>query len=187
MRITLVTLIILFLSGCSAPYLNRDNENLSYKEYKNALPIIITKKFKLTGKLSLFIGKKGYTGKILWGFKKDKDTIDILDPFNNKIAEIILIESEKKLILKFPNSDSQKSEKLISKIFGKKENIFLLKEFIVNPPQQLSVKNNITIKYKNWDIHYQGNKIIREQLLPNTIEFEKNNISLKIFIMDWAL
>ena len=76
---------------------------------------------------------------------------------------------------------------MISKIFGNKETIFLLKEFIVNPPKQLAKENNISIKYKNWNIYYQGNKIIRDQVMPNTIEFEKNNISLKIFIADWVL
>ena len=29
------------------------------------------------------------------------DTIDILNPFNSKIAEIILFEPEKKVVLKF--------------------------------------------------------------------------------------
>jgi len=62
-----------------------------------------------------------------------------------------------------------------------------LKEFIINPPQQLSSMNNISIKYENWNISYQGNKIIRGQLFPNTIKFEKNNINLKIFISDWIL
>jgi len=76
---------------------------------------------------------------------------------------------------------------LISKIFGNKENIFILKEFIINPPKQLSDNKSITIKYKNWGIHYQGNKVIRGRILPNTIEFEKANISLKIFIADWVL
>ena len=37
MRITLVTLIFLFLAGCSLPYLKKDTEILSYDEYKKAL------------------------------------------------------------------------------------------------------------------------------------------------------
>ena len=187
MRLTLVTLFVLFLTACSLPYLNQNVEILSYDEYKNALPAKNTKKFNLKGKLSLFINKEGQTGNILWGFKNNKDTIHILNPFNTKIAEIILLESQKKVILKFSKNNNQDSEKLISKIFGEKENIFLLKEFIVNPPKQISDINNITIKYKNWNIHYKGNKVIRDQILPRTIEFEKNNVSLKIFIVDWAL
>ena len=187
MRITLVALFILFLTSCSLPFLKQDTHSLSYEEYKNALPKKITKKFKLNGKLSLFINKKGQTGKILWNFEDNKDSIDILNPFNTKIAEIILYELEKKVILKFSKKNNQDSEELISKIFGSKENIFLLKEFIINPPQQLSSMNNISIKYENWNISYQGNKIIRGQLFPNTIKFEKNNIDLKIFISDWIL
>jgi outer membrane biogenesis lipoprotein LolB len=185
MRITLVTLIILFLTGCSLPNLKQDIETLSYEEYKTTLPIDNNEKFKLNGKLSLFIDKKGQTGKILWGFENDKDTIHILNPFNTKIAEIILINSEKKVILNFSQDNNQNSDQIITDIFGNKENIFLLKQFITKPPQQLSYKNNILIKYKNWNIYYQGNKIIRNKLLPNTIMFEKNNISLKIFISDW--
>ena len=187
MRITLVSLFLLLLTSCSIPLLKQDTEILSYEEYKNALPTKITNKFKLHGKLSLFIDKKGQTGKILWDFENNKDTIDLLNPFNTKIAEIILLEQEKKVILKFSKNSNQDSEELISKIFGKKENIFLLKEFIVNPPKQVSNENTITIKYKNWNIVYQGNKVIRDRMLPNTIEFKKNNVSLKIFIADWIL
>jgi len=187
MRITSVALFILLLTSCSIPLLKKDAEILSYEEYKNTSPTKIINKFKLSGKLSLFIDNKGQTGKILWNFENNKDTIDILNPFNTKIAEIILLKQEKKVILKFSKNNNQDSEKLISKIFGDKENIFLLKEFIVNPPKQIPNINNIIIKYKNWNIHYQGNKVIRDRVLPNTIEFEKNNVSLKIFIEDWAV
>ena len=187
MRLTLVTLFISILTACSLPYLNRDVEILSYDEYKNALPAKKTENFNLKGKLSLFINNEGQTGKLIWAFKNNIDTIHILNPFNTKIAEIILFEPEKKVILKFSKNNNKDSEELISKIFGKKENIFLLKEFIINPPVQLSNNKSITIKYKNWNIYYQGNKIIRNQILPNTIEFEKGNISLKIFIADWSL
>jgi outer membrane biogenesis lipoprotein LolB len=187
MRITLVTLFALFLSSCSIPFLKQDARILSYEEYKNTLPTKITNEFKLKGKLFLFINNKGQTGKILWSFKDNKDTIHLLNPFNTKIAEIVLFEPEKKVILKFSKNKDKDSEELISKIFGKKENIFLLKEFILNPPKQLSNIRDITIRYKNWNIVYQGNKVIRNHILPNTIEFEKNNISLKIFISDWIL
>jgi len=187
MRITSVALFILLLTSCSIPLLKKDAEILSYEEYKNTSPTKIINKFKLSGKLSLFIDNKGQTGKILWNFENNKDTINILNPFNTKIAEIILLKQEKKVILKFSKNNNQDSEKLISKIFGDKENIFLLKEFIVNPPKQIPNINNIIIKYKNWNIHYQGNKVIRDRVLPNTIEFEKNNVSLKIFIEDWAV
>jgi len=187
MRIALLTLFIIFLTSCSLPYLNPDVEILSYEEYKNALPTKITNKFKLNGKLSLFLNKKGQTGKILWDFENDKDFIHILTPFNTKIAEIILLEAEKKVTLKFLNNNNQDSEELISKIFGKKENIFLLKEFITSPPQQLLNTDNIQIKYGNWNIFYKGKKVVEGQLLANIIEFEKNNISLKIFVSNWIL
>ena len=187
MRITLVTLFVLFLSSCSIPFLKKDAEILSYEEYKKVSPTKITNEFKLKGKLSLFVNNEGQTGKILWEFKDNKDTIHILNPFNTKIAEIVLFEPEKKVTLKFSKNNNKDSEELISKIFGKRESIFLLKEFIVNPPKKLSKVNNIIVKYKNWNIHYQGNKIIRGRILPNTIEFEKANISLKIFIADWIL
>ena len=100
MRLTLVTLFVLFLTACSLPYLNRNVEILSYDEYKNALPAKNTKEFNLKGKLSLFINNEGQTGKILWGFKNNIDTIHILNPFNTKIAEIVLLESQKKSYFK---------------------------------------------------------------------------------------
>ncbi len=187
MRLTLVTLFILFLTSCSLPYFNKDTEILSYEEYKSALPTKVINKFKLSGKLSLFINQEGQTGKILWDFKDNKDTIHILNPFNTKIAEIILFEPEKKVILKFSNKNDLDSKELISRIFGNEENIFLLKKFIINPPQQLSNKYNIWMRHENWNIFYQGNKVIRGQILPNVIGFEKNNIKLKIFVSDWVL
>ena len=187
MRITLVTLIFLFLAGCSLPYLKKDTEILSYDEYKKALFSKKTNQFKINGKLSLFVNKKGQSGKILWNFENEKDTIDIFNPFNSKIAEIILYEPEKKVVLNFTKNNNQDSEELISKIFGKKDNIFFLKKFIINPPQQLLKKNNITIKYKNWNVQYQGKKIIKNRLVPKIIVFKKNNISLKIFISDLML
>ena len=58
------------------------------------------KKFKLKGKISLFVNNKGQTGKILWDFKNNKDTIHILNPFNTKIAEIIFIRIRKKSYFK---------------------------------------------------------------------------------------
>ena len=61
MRITSVSLFLLLLTSCSIPLLKQDTEILSYEEYKNALPTKITNKFK--SKLSLFIDKKGQTGK----------------------------------------------------------------------------------------------------------------------------
>ncbi len=186
MRIGTLTLFILFLTGCSLPYLNRNVEILSYEEYKEALPTKITSKFKLNGKLSLFINKKGQTGKVVWDFENDKDFIHILTPFNTKVAEITLLESEKKVTLKFSNNN-QDSKKLISKIFGNKESIFLLKEFITTPPQQLLNIDNIQIKYGNWNIFYKGKTVIGGRLLPKIIEFEKNSIGLKIFVSDWVL
>jgi outer membrane biogenesis lipoprotein LolB len=101
MRITLVTLIFLFLAGCSLPYLKKDTEILSYDEYKKALFSEKTNQFKINGKLSLFVNKKGQSGKILWNFENEKDTSDIFNPFNSKIAEIILYEPEKKSCSKF--------------------------------------------------------------------------------------
>ncbi len=187
MKITLTVIFLFFLTSCSFPLLNQNTYNLSYKEYKDNLPTTITKKFKLDGKISLFVNNKGQTGKILWLHQGNKDSIDILNPFNTKIAGIKLYELEKKVILKFSNKNDQNSEEIISKIFGSEENIFLLKEFIINPPKQLATIDNISIKYNNWSIFYKGNKTLRGRLIPNTIEFKKNNISLKVFITDWVI
>jgi len=187
MRIILVSLFLLFLTSCSLPFLKQDTHNLSYEEYKQALTKKTTKKFKLNGKLFLFVNQKGQTGKILWSYQNNIDSINILSPFNTKVAEVSLNELEKRITLKFSKENSRNSEDLISKIFGSEESVFLLKKFITAPPKQLATSKHITIKYNKWDIIYQGNKIIRGQLVPNTIEFKKNNISLKIFIVDWIL
>ena len=186
MRITLISLIILFLSSCSLTYLNQDVETLSYEDYKKTLSLKTFDKFKLNGKLSLFIDDKGYAGKIIWGYKNNKDTIYILNPFNTQIAEIILIAQENKVFLRFTKNNSKDSKELISRILGDKENLFLMKKFILNPPYQITNGKKVIINFKNWKIIYQGNKLLKNQLLPDTIEFKKNNINLKLFVSDWV-
>ena len=98
MRITLVTLFVLFLSSCSIPFLKKDAEILSYEEYKKVSPTKITNEFKLKGKLSLFVNNEGQTGKILWEFKDNKDTIHILNPFNTKLQKLSYLSQKKKLL-----------------------------------------------------------------------------------------
>ena len=189
MRITLVTLIILFISSCTIPYLKDDIHQISYDEYKSFLPIKKDNKFKLNGKLSLFIDDKGQTGKILWEHSNNKDIIHILNPFNTKIAEIVLLNSEKKVNIIFATNKNKNKNtaQMINKIFGNEKNIFFLKQFITNPPQQIKNKKNILVNYKNWKVFYQGKKVFGRKLLPEIIEFEKNNINLKIFISDWVI
>tara|TARA_B100001559_G_C16462966_1_gene605062 strand:+ start:309 stop:872 length:564 start_codon:yes stop_codon:yes gene_type:complete len=186
MRITLVTLIILLISSCSIPFLKEDIKKISYSEYKNLLEINNDDKFKFNGKLSFFINKKGQTGKIFWEHKNDKDIIHILNPFNTKVAEIILLNSEKKISINFAKDNKQNSDQIISKIFGDEKNIFILKQFITRPPSIINNKNKILINYQSWNIYYHGKKVFGNKLLPNIIEFEKNNVYLKIFISEWT-
>ena len=185
MRITLVTLIILFTSSCTIPYLKDDIHQISYDEYKSFSPINKDDKFKLNGKLSLFIDDKGQAGKILWEHSNNKDTIHILNPLNTKIAEIVLLNSEKKVKINFAKNKNKNTAQMINKIFGDKKNIFFLKQFITNPPPQINSKKNILINYQDWKVFYQGKKVFGNRLLPKIIEFEKNDINLKIFISDW--
>ena len=88
MRIILASLFLLFLTSCSLPFLKQDTHNLSYKEYKQTLTKKTTEKFKLSGKLSLFINQKGQTGKILWSYQNNIDSINILSHLIQKLQKL---------------------------------------------------------------------------------------------------
>ena len=132
MRITLVTLFVLFLASCSPPFFKKNIEILSYENYKNSLPSKLTNSFQLKGKVSLFINKKGQTGKILWEFNDNKHTIHILNPFNTKIA---LKEID-------PNEYSDTFEELFERIWKEYEHLGGLK---------CQKKVHDRLQYRGWE------------------------------------
>lgn len=58
---------------------------------------------------------------------------------------------------------------------------------IMNPPAQLTNTNLVTLTYKDWVINYEGIKSKGEESFPKYIELNKNEITLKIYIVDWKI
>ncbi len=58
---------------------------------------------------------------------------------------------------------------------------------IKKPPSQLTNENNVALSYKDWLINYEGIKVRDDISFPKKIELDKNEITLKIFIVDWKI
>jgi|TARA_B110000967_G_C18854067_1_gene546145 outer membrane biogenesis lipoprotein LolB len=184
MKNALILFLIPIIIGCANIRHSENETNLNYIEYKKKLVHPGIKNFSLSGKISLFIKEKGLSGRIHWLSKDGYDNIEIYDPFNSIIAKISLTESSRKVLF-VPSSSSQKekSENVIKIIFGSSDNIFTLKKFLMSPPIELFENKNVSINYNEWIIRYSGiHDSIRK--IPKTVEYSKDNISLKIFIND---
>jgi outer membrane biogenesis lipoprotein LolB len=51
----------------------------------------------------------------------------------------------------------------------------------------LTNTNLVTLTYKDWVINYEGIKSKGEESFPKYIELNKNEITLKIYIVDWKI
>ena len=76
-----------------------------------------------------------------------------------------------------------KGVEMLKKIFIEEKNIFTLKKFLINPPGNLSKEENIHVNFDGWKIRYRGRH--NQGPTAETTLFEKNNISIKIFINKW--
>ena len=182
MKIVLILFLLPIIIGCANIQESKSDVALNYIEYKKNLKNSEIKNFLLTGKISLFFEEKGLSGRIRWLSKDGYDTIEIYDPFNSVIAKIFLTESPKKISF-LPPSQSKENKNIINNIFGNDDNVFLLKKFLLSPPNELTHNQNVSIYFDNWLIKFNG---IHENIrkISKTVEYTKSNISLKIFIND---
>ena len=184
MKNALILFFIPIIIGCASIQHSENDAYLNYIEYKNKLENPGIKNFSLSGKIFLFIKEKGLSGRIQWLSKDGYDNIEIYDPFNSIIAKISLTESPRRVLF-IPSSSSQTKnpENVIKIIFGSSDNIFTLKKFLLSPPTELFDNKSVSINYNDWVIRYNGiHDSIRK--IPKTVEYTKDNISLKIFIND---
>lgn len=178
--------IPILIIGCS-PLTIKDYEVLSYKEYLDSSQEKSISKFYLLGKISIFVDKKGFSGRINWKFNDDKSIIHIYNPFNTLIAKVTLNSSKKSINFE-PKLDKRNDiEKIIFHLFGSKQNIFALRKMLTRPPNQLSIENRVSVKYQDWNVHFEGIKQIKENRMPHIIEFENKSISFKIYINQWVI
>ena len=177
-------LISLFLVSC-ASIDKTQPEIVSFKDYSNQNNINDIINLAFSAKITLFVEKKGFTGKLVWNTKNGKSSITILNPFNSVISKVYLDKS--KNLLKISNSSKNKNEieDIIRQIFGNKQNVFILERLIMIPPAQLTSKKNVSLSYSDWKVDYEGVIEKENKVFPKFIELNKNKITLKIYIIKW--
>ncbi len=160
---------------------------ISYKDYSSQTNTADFSNISLSAKITLFIEKKGFTGKLVWILKDGKSTISILNPFNSVISKVYLNKNDNSIKVSNLSKNKSEIEDILKQIFGDKETVFVLERIIMNPPAQLTNKNDVTLSYKNWKVDYEGVKEKENKIFPQYIELNKNQITLKIYIVDWKL
>lgn len=178
-------LLSFFFVGCASIDKPR-TEIISYDEYSTQ-DYDNFNKLSLSAKITLFVEKKGFSGKLIWLSKNNKSNISILNPFNAVVAKVYLDKNNNSLKISNLSKNKKEVESIIRKFFGDKETVFIIEEMIKKPPSQLTNENNVALSYKDWLINYEGIKVKDDISFPKKIELDKNEITLKIFIVDWKI
>jgi len=178
--------ISFFLVSCASVDKNQP-EQVLYKDYSKQTNVNNSQNFQLSAKITLFIEKKGFTGRLIWITNDGKSNISILNPFNSVISKIYLNKYDNSIKISNLSSNKSEIERLIKKVFGNKETVFILEQMIKNPPDQLTNKKNVTLSYNDWLVDYEGLNKKENKRFPKYIELNKNEITLKIYIVDWKV
>jgi len=177
-------LISFFLVSCASVDKTQP-EIISYKDYSSQTNINNFANLSLSAKITLFVEKKGFTGKLIWNVKNGKSSITILNPFNSVISKVYLNKSNNSIKISNLSKNKNEIENIIRQIFGNKQNVFILERIIMSPPAQLTSKNNVSLFYEDWKVDYEGTMEKENKSLPKYIELNKNKITLKIYIINW--
>ncbi|MDG2252167.1 MAG: lipoprotein insertase outer membrane protein LolB [Methylophilaceae bacterium] len=182
MKIVLILFLLPIIIGCANIQQSKNDIPLNYSEYKERLEIPKIKNFHLSGKIFLYVKEKGLSGRMRWVSMNGHDAVEIYDPFNSIIAKVSLTESPRKISFESP-SHSKETKNVIKHIFGSSDNVFILKKFLLSPPEELTKNQNVSISFDGWTIRFSG---IQDNIrkTPKMVEYTKGNISLKIFIND---
>ena len=105
-------LISFFLVSCASVDKTQP-EIVPYKDYSNQNNINDFVNLAFSAKITLFVEKKGFTGKLIWNTKSGKSSITILNPFNSVISKVYLNKSDVDLailmkILLYKSKNTQK-------------------------------------------------------------------------------
>jgi outer membrane biogenesis lipoprotein LolB len=177
-------LISFFLVSC-ASIDKTQPEIVSYKDYSNQNNVNDFVSLAFSAKITLFVEKKGFTGKLIWNTKNGKSSITILNPFNSVVSKVYLDKSNNSLKISNLSKNKYEIEDTIWQIFGNKQNVFILEKLIMSPPAQLTNKKNVTLSYTDWKVDYEGIIEKENKIFPKYIELNKNKITLKIYIIKW--
>ena len=162
-------LISFFLVSC-ASIDKTQPEIVSYKDYSNQNNINDFINLAFSAKITLFVEKKGFTGKLIWNTKNGKSSINILNPFNSVVSKVYLDKSNNSLKISNLLNNKNEIEDIIRQIFGNKQNVFILEKLIMSPPAQLTNKKNVTLSYTDWKVDYEGVIEKENKTFPKFIE-----------------
>ena len=184
MKIVLILFLLTITVSCSTLQQSKEDIDLNYIDYKNNSDHNKIKSFTLSGKISLFLKEKGFSGRIKWSSESGYDVIEIYNPFNSIISKISLNESLGEITFDPASENKSKDTELaIRQIFGDTANIFVLKNFLLHPPNQLTENETVSVVFQGWTIKYSGYQDAGH-ITTKTVEYTKSNNSLKIFIND---
>ena len=178
--------ISFFLVSCASVD-TTEPKIISYKDYSSQTNTADLSNISLSAKITLFIEKKGFTGKLIWIVKDGKSIISILNPFNSMISKVYLNTHDNSINIRNLSKNKSEIEDILKQVCGNKQTVFVLERIIMNPPAQLTIKNDVTLSYKNWKVDYKGVKEKENKNFPKYIELNKNQITLKIYIVEWKL
>ncbi|EAV46931.1 hypothetical protein MB2181_02620 [Methylophilales bacterium HTCC2181] len=181
MRHLILFIGLLGAAGCASLSSNSETYDILDAKFDRKEEI---EGFNFTGKFVTFINDKGFSGSLAWDSNPNNDFVKIYNPFNSLVAVITLKHNEKKVDLQIVGKNSRANTgQMLKKIFIEEKNIFTLKKFLINPPGNLSKEENIDVNFDGWKIRYRGRH--NQGPTAETTLFEKNNISIKIFINKW--
>jgi len=180
-----ICILISFLLVSCASVDKTQPEVISYKDYSSQKNINDFFNLALSAKITLFVEKKGFTGKLIWNAKNGKSSITLLNPFNSVVSKVYLNKSNNSIKISNLSTNKNEIEDILRQIFGDKQNVFILERLIMNPPAQLTSKNNVSLSYKDWQVDYEGVIEKENKIFPKYIELNKNEITLKIYIIKW--
>ena len=180
-----ICILISFLLLSCASIDKTQPEIVSYKDYSNQYIINDFVSLTFSAKITLFVEKKGFTGKLIWNTKSGKSSITILNPFNSVISKVYLDKLNNSLKISNLSNNKNEIEDIIRQIFGNKQNVFILEKLITTPPTQLTSKKNVSLSYADWKVDYEGVIERKNKIFPKYIELNKNKITLKIYIIKW--
>ena len=103
-----ICILISFLMVSCASIDKTQPEIVSYKDYSNQYNLNYFVNLTFSAKITLFVEKKGFTGKVVWNTKNGKSSITILNPFNSVISKVYLDKSNNSL--KISNLSNNKNE-----------------------------------------------------------------------------
>ncbi len=142
------------------------------------------KKFRMIGKFVIFIEDKGFSGSLSWDSDKKQDNIQIFSPFNSLLATIKLNNITNDIMFEIADvKQEQNTKEFLKKIFVEENNIFRLKEAMINPPKELKSKNKADFYINQWSISLED--LYDNKNIPKIIKIQKNKVSLKLLVKKW--